>query len=358
MRERRFGLMAGVLMLAPWLCGAAWAQDAAPTPDAGMTAPDAFSKGRLAPQLEAQVRAIVMEQLTAAVPQAEEGSVSVFKVEKGTAVSATLAGEPYRGSVYRTFLVEGMKQENQGVKEFYIRTTTPWKFRDGVVAPAETYFSLLSNRVLAFNAARVAAQDDAIAKSEALRKAALDQAEQERKAKAKTPAPYQAQMDELSANVSQLESDATQEQDARTTVAAHVNQELQRRRSGQSTGGTAPNVKLSGKDPKGKLLWQYQGGQLTFYDNFDKTMEDLTAAREEQGALQATMVAEQAAAAALFSRKAQALRAVATRERKRILWGEQIGEDDMRADYEVALGEALKAGAASESEPAASAQPK
>ena len=253
MRERRFGLMAGVLMLAPWLCGAAWAQDAAPTPDAGMTAPDAFSKGRLAPQLEAQVRAIVLEQLKAAVPQAEEGSVSVFKVEKGTAVSATLAGEPYRGSVYRTFLVEGMKQEDQGVKEFYIRTTTPWKFRDGVVAPAETYFSLLSNRVLAFNAAQVAAQDDAIAKSEALRKAALDQAEQERKAKAaETPAEVSGADGQAHARTSRSStSDATQKQDARTAVAAQVNQELQRRRGRTSHSGTAPTV-AQRQGPQGK----------------------------------------------------------------------------------------------------------
>jgi len=176
----------------------------------------------------------------------------------------------------------------------------------------------------------IAAQGAAIARSEALSKAALDEVEQSQKANRAKPVKAQKRrMDRLIARITQLTSEISKKQEQRKNVTAEV-QSLQ-----------TPAL-MNGKDPDGNVIWDWNGTRLTFNDNLDQVIQSLARARGERMTMdggQATAASPESAA------KSQAIRTVLSKHRKRVLAGDVVGEDEMRRDYEAALGEALNSDA-------------
>ncbi len=176
--QREFrALLAGCLLaLAGWICAPLQAQQPAPEPEAAAPPAAAFPKGPLPPHAAQQVREIVMAQIKAFLPPSEEGAVEIDRIDKGTILTATMGGQKYSGKVFRPFLVEPLDpDEFEAMKEYYVRTTAPWPLKDGVVIPADTYLSGNRERVSAYDADTIAAQDAAIARSDDLCKSALAQ---------------------------------------------------------------------------------------------------------------------------------------------------------------------------------------
>jgi hypothetical protein len=321
------GLACCMLTLTGWICAPLQAQQPAPAPEAAAAADQTFQKGPL-PQFAAkEVRAIVMAQVKAFLPPAEEGAVEIDRLDKDTILTATVGGQKYSGKVFRKFLAEPLSPDEFFGRnaDYYVRTTAPWQLKVGLVIPADIYLSGKAERVSAYDAGMIAAQDAAIARSEALCKDALDQLGPERNAKAAAiTAAHKAEMDSLTKQITQLKADAAQKEKARDQVRKQIAQR-------QPT------------TPINNTTWQWSQGQgLTFNDGLDQTRQKLDQAVAAQKTLQATMDDELTAAIGQPGVKEMALRKILQTHRSHILGGETISEEEMRADYESALGEPLK----------------
>ena len=108
-----------------------------------------------------------------------------------------------------------------------MRTTAPWPLKDGLVIPADTYLSGNRERVSAYDADMITAQDVAIARSHALCKKALAQLEPERKAKAAAIAgAHKADMDTLAKQITELTAEVAQKEAARQEIEQRVNRSI------------------------------------------------------------------------------------------------------------------------------------
>jgi hypothetical protein len=326
-RKLHVGLAGCILTLTGWICAPLQAQQPAPESEAAAAADQTFQNGPL-PQLAAkEVKAIVMAQVKAFLPPAEEGAVEIDRLDKDTILTATVGGQKYSAKVFRTFLVEPLSPDEffGRSEDYYVRTTAPWKLKVGLVIPADTYLSGKGVSVNAYDADMIGAQDAAIARSEALCKEALDQLGPERDVKTAAIAKaHKAEMDSLTKQITQLNADAAQKEQARDQVRRQIAQR-------QAT------------TPINNTTWQWSQSQgLTFTDGLDQTLQKLDQAVAAQKTLQATMADELTAAVGQPGAKETALRAVLQTHRSHILGGEAISEEEMRADYESALGEPLK----------------
>ena len=322
-RKLRAGLAGGIAAMTWWICAPLQAQQPASAADA---AAPAFAKGPLPPRVAEQVHAIMMAQVKAFLPPSEQGVVALIRLDKDTVLTATVDGQTYSARVFRQFLVAPLSPTGFDAKEYYVRTTAPWNLKAGPVIPADTYLSGTAERVSAYDADMIAAQDAAIARSDAFCKGALNQLEPERKAKAAAIAEaHKADLDALTKKVTQLNADIAQTLKARDKVATLISLRQ-------------PTRPMTGRDADNKVIWQYTPGKgLTFSDGLDESRQALDQATEAQKTLQATMDAEVTAALGKPGVKEKALRAVFQTHRRRILAGETISEEEMRADYESLL---------------------
>jgi len=103
----------------------------------------AFKPGPLDAGLGAQIRTIVLAQLKGTV---KAKGPYVATVRKGTKLDVTLEGHRYQGAAYRHFVVSVPKGGNPVVRRFYVKTTSPWKLREDVVVPPETYLAHEKNQ--------------------------------------------------------------------------------------------------------------------------------------------------------------------------------------------------------------------
>ena len=319
-RKFRAGPAGCVLMLMGWMGASLQAQQPAPV----------FAKGPLPPHAAEQVRAIVMAQVKAFLPPSEEGAVALIRLDKGTALTVAMDGQTYSAKVFRQFTVAPLNAAEFDAKEYYVRTTAPWSLKAGAVIPADIFLSGTSERVCAYDADMIAAQDAAIARSSALCKSALDQLEPERKAKAATIADaHKAETEDLAQQVTQLNAEIAQKLKARDVVAARI-------------AIIQPMRPATGRDADNKVIWQYAPGQgLTFTDGLDESRQALDRVAAAQKTLQATIAAEVKAAIGPAGVKEKAIRAVFQAHRRRIVAGESVPETDMRADYESLLAKPL-----------------
>ncbi len=321
-RKLRVSLAGCILTMTWWPYVPLQAQQPAPAPTATASA---FAKGALPPRVAEQVRAIVMAEVKAFLPPSEDGGVAAIRLDKDTALTATVDGRTYSAKVFRQFLMMPLSPTELGVKEYYVRTTAPWNLKAGPVIPADTYLSGTGARVIAYDADMIAAQDAAIARSEGLYKRALSQLEPERKAKAATIADaHKADMDALTKQITQLNADIAEKLKARDDVAKQV-----------SLMSPTPTQPLTGRDADNKIIWQYAPNQgFTFSDGLEESRKALDQAIAAQKKLQATVNAEVTAAIGIPGLKERALRTIFQAQRRRIFAGETISDEDMRADYE------------------------
>jgi hypothetical protein len=372
-RKLHAGLAGCLLALGGWIGAPLQAQQAAPQPEAAAPGAAAFPKGPLAQDVAGQVRKIVMALVKARLPPAEEGAVEIVRLappdEKGDnngTLTAAVDGQTYSAEVYRPFLVEPLNpNEFDAMKMFYVRTTTSWKLKGGLVIPADIYLSGNYEWVSAYDQNIIAAQAAAIAHSEDFHDKAVSRVDLQRKAKtAEITEKHKADMDALTKQIAQLTQDIAKMEAAREQVLERVgrsvpNQSNQQRQPNPSSNAFAvfppspstqsnqtPRV-TSGKDANGNLLWQSNGSGVTFYDNLDQSKQELDEAYAAQKTLQAKTDAEVSAAVGPPGAKKRALDAILQSHRRRILGGETISDDEMRAEYEAALGEPLSAPPAS-----------
>ncbi len=332
-RELRMALAACMLALTWWIGSPLQAQQPAPESEAAASMEPTFRKGPLPPHEAEQVRAIVMAQVKAFLPPSEAGAVEIDRLDKDTTLTATVDGQKYASKVFRTFLAEPLSPTEFDAKEYYVRTLTPWPLKGGVVIPADIYLSGMIERVSAYDADMIAAQDAAIAHSADLCKSALAQLEPERKAKAaEIAAAHKSDMDSLTKQVTDLNAEAARKEKAREAIMAQINRRQ-----------PPPMAPVVTRDAKNNILWQWVPGQgFTFNDGLDQTRQKNEDAVAAQKALQATMDAELSEATGQTGAKEKAIRATLQTHRRRILSGETISDEEMRADYESALGEPLK----------------
>jgi ElaB/YqjD/DUF883 family membrane-anchored ribosome-binding protein len=324
----RIGFAALLLMLAGCICASLRAQASAPEPET-----TTFAKGPLPPHVAEQVRAIVTAQVKAFLPPSEAGAVEIDRLDKDTILIATVNGQRYSGKVFRTFLVQPLDPDPfEAMAAFYVRTTAPWPLKSGLVIPADIYLSGMAEQVNAFDADAIAAQDAAIAQSELLCKRALAQLEPEQKAKAAAvAAEHKDEMDSLTKRIKQLQDEVDKKLKAREQETNSITQRQ-----------PLPTTPVISRGPNNTILWQWAPRQgFTFNDGLDESRQKLDAAASEQKALQRTMDAELEASAGQAGGRARAIRAVLQKHSKSIRGGEIITQEDMRADYEAALGEAL-----------------
>ena len=104
----------------------------------------------------------------------------------------------------------------------------------------------------AYDADMIAAQDAAVVRSEVLSKSAIDQLEQiRRKNWTEIVKAQEDQMAQVTARITQRTSEIFKKQEQRKSVAAQV-ENLQ-----------TPAL-MFGKDPDGKVIWDWNGTRLTF----------------------------------------------------------------------------------------------
>jgi hypothetical protein len=371
-----------LLALAGWLGAPLQAQQPAPGPEGAAPEASVLPRGRLAQDVAAQVRKIVMTLVKARLPPPEEGAVEIVRLappdEKGDnngTLTATINGETYSAEVFRPFLVEPLDpNEFEAMKLFYVRTTTPWKLKGGLIIPADTYLSGNVELVSAYDQNMVASQEAAIARSEALHDKAVGEIEPQRKAKtAEVAEKHKADMDALTKQIAQLTQEIAKKEEARKQVLERVNRSIpsppkQQTQPNPSNllvmpppspspqSNQTPRV-TSGRDAEGNLLWQWNAGVVTFYDDLDQSEQDLADAYAAQKTLQAKIDAEVYTAVGPPGAKKIALDKILQSHRRRILGGETISDDDMRAEYEAALGEPLNAPSATRKPAPANAKP-
>jgi hypothetical protein len=360
-RKLRLGPVVCILALTGWIGAPLQAQQAAPEPEAAAPA-TAFPEGPLPPHVAEQVRAIVMAQIKASLPPIEAGAVEIVRLSKDTLLTVTLDGQKYSAKVFRPFLAEPLNPDEffGHDEDYYVRTLTPWKLKADLVIPADTYLSGKAERVSAYDADTIAAQEAAIARSDAFCKAALGQLDSARKDKAAAIAEaHKAEMDALTKQITQLKDDAAKKEAARNAVIK-ANIALTRPKApvtdntqtvvvrNDLAAPPAPGSPVTTKDANGKILWQWSPDRgFTFNDGLDQTWQAFNQAVAAQKTLQATMDAELIAARGQPGSKEKALRAIFKTHCSRILAGETISDEDMQADYESASGEPLKATPAS-----------
>jgi hypothetical protein len=309
---------------------------AAPESKAATPAAAPFQKGPLPPLVAEQIRTIVMAQVKAFLPPIEEGSVVIARIDKDTLLTVTLDGQKYSAKVFRSFLVEPLDSGERDAKEYCVRTMEPWKLKANVVIPADIYLSKTIDRVCAYDADMIAAQDAAVVRSEVLSKSAIDQLEQiRRKNWTEIVKAQEDQMAQVTARITQRTSEISKKQEQRKDVTAQV-EKLQ-----------TPAL-MCGKDPDGKVIWDWNGTKLTFYDNLEQDIQSLATARVEQKTIERRINAQRSAVVspAIVAGAKRAIQTVLSKHRKRVLAGDAVGEDEMRQDYEAALGPALKIAAA------------
>lgn len=364
-RKLRLGPVVCILALTGWIGAPLQAQQAAPEPEAAAPA-TAFPEGPLPPHVAEQVRAIVRAMVKAHLPPAEEGSVELDRIDKGTVLSVTVGGQKYSGNVFRAFMVEPLNpNEIDAMKEYYVRTTlAPWPLKDGVVIPTDICLSGMAERVSAYDKDGIAAQEAAIARTDALCKKALDRVEPQRKAKtAAVSEAHKADMDALTKRITELTAEIAKKEADRNQVITRVNRSIPNQPAQQNQQYPPGNLYVvppsqpnqpnqtprvtSGRDGNGNLLWEWNAGTVTFYDNLDQSKQELDDTYAAQKKLQATIDSEVSAAVGQRGTKERVLRAILQGHHRRILGGETISDEDMRADYEAALGESLSAPPAS-----------
>ena len=333
-RTLRVGLAGCTLTLACWICAPLQAQQSAPEPEAGVPAAAAFTKGSLPPHVAEQVRAIVTTQIKAFLPPSEAGAVEIDRLDKDTVLTATVNGQKYSGKVFRSFLVQPLNpNEFEAMGEYYVRTTAPWPLKAGVVIPADIYLAGTAERVNAFDADMIVAQDAAISRSGTLCKRALTQLEQEGKAKSAAVAEaHKDETDSLTKRIAQLNAEIARKVKAREEDMAQITRRQ-----------PLPTTPVIIRGPNNTVLWQWVPGEgFTFNDGLDDSRQKLDEAATAQKALQATIDSELSAAAGQTGTKTRAVRAVLQKQSRSLRAGETISDEDMRADYESALGEPLK----------------
>jgi hypothetical protein len=331
----RLGLTGCALALMGCIGARLQAQQAAPETEAAVAT---FANGPLPAHVAEQVRAIVRAQAKAFLPPAQEGAVEIDRLERDTILSATVNGQKYSGKVFRSFLVQPLNpDEFEGMPEFYVRTTAPWPLKGGLVIPADTFLSGMAERVNAFDADMIAAQDAAVARSEALCKRALAQLEPEEKSKSDAiTAAHKEGMDSLAKQIKQLQDEV----DRKVKARENEMEQVARRQQQQQPPPATPIITRGSNNA---VQWQWVPGQgFTFNDGLDDSRQKLDEATSAQKALQATIDAELAASARQAGAKARAIRAVFQRQSRSIRAGEMMSDEDMRADYESAIGEPLK----------------
>jgi hypothetical protein len=331
----RVGMAGCLLTLAWWFCAPLRAEQSAPEPEAAAAT---FAKGPLPQHVAEQVRAIVLAQAKAFFPPPEEGAVEIDRVGKDAILTATVNGQKYSGKVFRSFLVQPRNpDEFEAMQEFYVRTTAPWPLKAGLVIPADIYLSGMADHVNAFDAETITAQDAAISRSDALCKRALDQLEPERKAKAaEISAAHKGELDSLAKQIKQQQDEIEKKLKDREEHKAWIT----RRQPPPTTPIIIPG-------PNNTFLWKWVPGEgFTFNDGLDQSREKLDETFAAQKARQATIEAEQSAATRQTDAKARAVRAVFQKQSRSIRAGETNSDEDMRTDYESALGEPLKETAA------------
>ena len=328
-RELHIGL-AGC-MLALWICAPLRAQQ--PAPELEVVAPPAaFSNGPLPPHVAQQVRAIVAAQVKGFLPPAEKGAVEIDRLDKDTILTATVGGHKYSGKVFRSFLVEPLDPNEFGaMKEYYVRTTAPWPLKAGLVIPADTYLSGMVERASAYNADVIATQDAAIARSEVLCKGALSQVGPQRKARQTAiNDAHKAETESLTKQITQLNTDIGRKEKAREAIEAQI-------------ARNPPKAPQTRRGPDNTIAWQWTPGEgLSFNDGLEQSRQELDEAITQEKTLEATKEAELAASVGQLGTRETAIRAIFQKHRRRILAGEMVPEEEMRADYESALGEPLK----------------
>ena len=330
------GLAGCMLMLTGWLCSPLSAGAAAhagsrsrksrpPRPRG-----DFPVKGPLPPRVAEQVRAIVMAQIKAFLPPAEEGAVEIDRLDKDAILSATVDGQKYTAKVFRTFLAEPLSPKEFDAKEYYVRTTAPWRLKAGLVIPADVYLSGMVERVSAYDADMIAAQDAATARCEAFYKGALGQLEPQRKAKAAAIAEaHKAETDSLTKQITQLNAEIAQKEKARDGITTRI-------------ARNTPKAPVIVRDSSDNILWQWVPNEgFTFNDGLDQSRQKLEEAVSAQKTLQETMDAELVAAVGRPGVKEKALHTIFQNQCRSIRAGETISDEEMRADYESALGEPL-----------------
>ena len=145
-------------------------------------APAVCEKGPLAAQAAEQVRAIVMAQIKVALAPAEDGGLGIFKFEKGRILSVMIADREYSARVFCPFSVPFGGSTDLALNEYYVQTTGRWQLGANTVIPADTYLTGIADRVSAYDAEMIAAQEASLAQSEGFYKEALDELAVERKA--------------------------------------------------------------------------------------------------------------------------------------------------------------------------------
>jgi len=330
-RELHSGLSACMLALTWWVCAPLQAQQRAPEPEAAALTAATFPKGPLPPHVAEQVRAVVLAQVKAFLPPAVEGAVEIDRLDKDTILTATVGGQKYTGKVFRTFLVEPLSPNEFDAKEYYVRTTTPWRLKAGLVIPADVYLSGMVERVSAYDADTIAAQEAALARSEVFYKGTLAQLEPQRKAGvAKIAEAHKAETDSLTKQITQLNAEIARKEKARDAITAQITR-------------NAPKAPVIVRDASDNVLWEWSPNQgFTFNDGLDESRQKLDEATAAQKTLQETMAAELVEAVGQPGAKEKAIRTIFQKQCRSIRAGETISDEDMRADYESALGEPLK----------------
>jgi hypothetical protein len=348
------GLTGCILMMTCWVCAPLYADPPAP---AAAAAPAAVvAKGPLPAPVAAQVRAIVMAEIKAFVPPTEEGAVELRRLDKNTVLGAMVDGQEYLSKVFRRFVAQPLSPTEMEVKEYYVRTIELWKLKGNLVIPADTYLSGIGENVGAYDADMIAAQDAAIARDEVLRKAALDQLEVLRKARIATIAEaHKAESDAITKQITQLKAEAAQKEATRNAIIK-ANIALTQIKSPvidttnryvavrEDLLKPPPRHPVTTKDGNGNIIWQWSPKQgFTFNDGLNQNQQAQEQTLAAQAALQARMDGDLRAVFGWPGVKAKALHSAFKTHRKNILDGAVLTEDVMRHDYEVVLGEPLKA---------------
>jgi outer membrane biosynthesis protein TonB len=121
---------ATLLLLVCVLC--VWA---APSRAFSQSANTGFEPGPLKTELGEKVRSIVLTQLQKII---EAKPPFMKTIAQGTKLEVALDGKQYSGVAYRPFSVSGVNEGELVVKQFYIKTTSPWPLDNGVVVPSGT----------------------------------------------------------------------------------------------------------------------------------------------------------------------------------------------------------------------------
>lgn len=296
----------------------------------GQDASAAFRLGQLSLTLGAQVHGIVREQLKACPHVKCPGIASIGQ---DVVLETTLETRCYRGTVYRPFHVRCLKPGNATFAEFYVRTTSPWTLSGDIVIPAETYLAFAGATVAATDAAGIAVQQTALTKNDTLRETYLAQAKSaDRQEASLAEGRHRTALEECEQRIKEI----------RAEIAKIMNQRAEARKTikqAESAGRAVETMieSIEAHDTEtGELLWRWKKGKLRFFDGLNKARAHLARARRERG----TLKRQTPTGHSKPKTKTGRIKAAHKKLSQRILLGEALSEEDMRAGYEKALGEA------------------